>query len=519
MLERELKLLAPSGASLGGLDDAVAGAELGQPEPRAIVDTYYDTDDVRLARWGCTLRYRDGEGWTVKLPNTGSGAMLARQEIVVDGPPDAPPAEATALVRSMTRGAPLDVVARFDTARTAHTWRDGDGGLVAELVDDRVTVEAGRQRSEWRELEIELGPDTSDKVAKRLLKRLRTSMADGGEAEGNGAGTTNGSDPAGAPITLESDPRPKLVRALGAAAEAPADVAAPPVPDDPTGREVIRAAIARSVAHLIRHLPVARIGVDIEGVHQARVATRRLRSDLRTFGPLLDPAWAGALSGELKWLADELGKVRDADVLLARLQATIDADPDLAGAATNRVLTSLRGQRRRDNARLLDHLDSERADRLLDHLVDAAADPRTAPQADDPAADRLGPLVAKRWRRLDKAIAALDDPPVIDDLHQVRILAKRVRYAADAATPVFGAEAKALAKATAGLQDVLGELNDAAVAEEWLAALAERTKGSTAFSAGRLCQAIAADALPHRERWQQKAKRVRKAAAEPRWLR
>ena len=78
---------------------------------------------------------------------------------------------------------------------------------------------------------------------------------------------------------------------------------------------------------LLRHDPGVRLGIDIEDVHQARVATRRLRSDLRTFQPLLDEAWADALRDELRWLGAELGRVRDAEVLRDRLRAAATTLP------------------------------------------------------------------------------------------------------------------------------------------------------------------------------------------------
>ncbi|MGI9595445.1 MAG: CHAD domain-containing protein, partial [Acidimicrobiales bacterium] len=91
----------------------------------------------------------------------------------------------------------------------------------------------------------------------------------------------------------------------------------------------------------------------------------------------------------------------------------------------------------------------------------------------------------------------------IEELHRIRILAKRTRYAAEAVVPAFGKKAKIFAKALTGIQDVLGELNDAAVAEAWLANLAETADGPTAFTAGRLTQLIIADAAPLPQRWQE----------------
>ena len=117
----------------------------------------------------------------------------------------------------------------------------------------------------------------------------------------------------------DGEPLPKVVRALGPTATLPADVVSYSVGKPATVDAVIRHAISDPVAKLVANDPVVRIGEDPEGVHQARVATRRLRSHLRTFRDLLDPEWAQSLRDELGWLGDELGAVRDADVLLERL--------------------------------------------------------------------------------------------------------------------------------------------------------------------------------------------------------
>ncbi|MEM9566367.1 MAG: CYTH and CHAD domain-containing protein [Actinomycetota bacterium] len=524
MLEREVKLVATPDLVLPDLADAVPGAALGAPEERPIDDTYFDTVDLRLARWGCTVRFRMGDGWTVKLPVPGTGRVLARQEIVLGGEPGNPPAEVVALVRPLTRGASLGLVARFDTARTVRRWTDAEGTMVAELVDDRVTAEvpadvSGEPASvAWRELEVELGPDARAKVARRIAKRLDRAVAaadPGGETAEIGGVTTGGVT--GGP----DDPRPKLVRAIGPAAEGDADVVEVRLGSAPTARQVIAAAISRSTIRLMLHLPAARLGHDIEGVHQARVATRRLRSDLRTFRPLLDREWAAALSEQLRWLADDLGKVRDTDVLSQRLAGIVEARPDLAGDGTRRVLASLERRRKRESTALLDHLDSERADRVLDQLVAAGADPRTTPEADGPARELIEPLVARRWKRVDRAVLALDDPPVVDDLHRARILAKRARYAAEAARPAArrktADDLKTLARSMARLQDQLGELNDAAVAEAFLAGLAARAKGETAFAAGRMCQIVNDEAAARGVGWQRHHRRASKAARRLGW--
>jgi CHAD domain-containing protein len=230
----------------------------------------------------------------------------------------------------------------------------------------------------------------------------------------------------------------------------------------------VQRAIALSVIRLILHDPVVRIDVDPEGVHQTRVATRRLRSDLRTFRPLLDRDWAQGLRDELGWIARILGDVRDGDVLLERLRRRADELPAEEQASAERVLTTLQQSRDGAHAELLETLRSDRYVALLDRLVEAASAPGFVPSADEPAGEAIPKLVRRPWHRLAKRAKALGNEPSDEQLHEVRIRTKRVRYAAEAAAPIVGKPARAFANAASSLQDVLGDLNDSVVAARWL---------------------------------------------------
>ena len=306
---------------LGGALVGVTGDGAEAPGPsvvplgqQTLTATYWDTEDLRLSRAGVSLRHRradDGSelGWTVKLPSKGEGGpALSRTEIGFAGPEGQPPAEAVALVTATTRGRPLQPVARLVTTRRRSHVVDGAGRVALEVADDEVAVLDGEQQvSGFRELEVEVAPGEHDGAA--LLPLVVERLRDAG---------------AGAPGTTS-----KIVRALGPRAEEPPDV----VPDlgdgdgdgdgggaGATAGDVARAAIATGTRRLVAHDPGVRLGGDDEDVHQARVATRRLRSDLATFAPLLDEAWVEKVRAELAWVAGELGAARDADVLLARLQ-------------------------------------------------------------------------------------------------------------------------------------------------------------------------------------------------------
>jgi CHAD domain-containing protein len=261
---------------------------------------------------------------------------------------------------------------------------------------------------------------------------------------------------------------------------------APVVVHGATAGDVVRAALHADARQLIEHAEAARRGGDAHAVHQARVATRRLRSDLRSFRPFVEDTWAASLRDDLRWLGAALGRARDADVLLARLEARAAALPDGERLALDGVLERLRGQRADAHARLLAALADPRAAALDDRVVVAARAPRLLPDALRPAATVLRPVVRRPWRDLSRAFGALGGHPSDHALHEVRILAKRCRYAAEATAPALGPPARRLARALGRVQDTLGEHQDAVVAREWLTKAAADLTADEAFAVGVL---------------------------------
>jgi len=479
--EREIKFAPPAGFHLPPLTDP-GGGVFASPETTAtLTATYYDTVDLRITRSGASLRYRDPEGWTVKLPHPdgsadrdGDDEVLARDEHHVAGDPDVPPDAALDLVRSRTRGAPVAAVATLRSTRATVVLHDAEGAKLGEVVNDAVAAtfpdldpDSDHVASSVRfgEVELELGARCTDAHRSAVTARLRSA----------GLG----------PV----DPTPKVVRALGDAAARPGDVEVLELGEGfPSVDDVVHRAVVSSVDRLITHDPVARLGEDPEGVHQARVATRRLRSDLRTFRSLLDERWATELSDELRWLGDVFGAVRDADVLLERLDAKLVELPEIDREPAKRLLDHLRTDHERGRDRMLRALRSNRYDALLNRVVEAAARPRFLPRVGDiDDAQILSQLARRPWKHLAAAVAALADNPSDLALHGVRIRAKRARYAAEAVVPAFGKPARAFARAVTELQDVLGEHQDAIVAAEWLRRAAAGTADeSTGFAAGQL---------------------------------
>jgi CHAD domain-containing protein len=443
--ERELKLAVPPGFSLPDLP--------GEPlEARTLTSTYFDTRDRALARAGVTLRRRveNRRGvWQLKLPGKGE-----RLELEAPGGATAPPADLADLLVGLLRGHELEKAAVLRTRRAGIRAHE-EGRAVADVTIDRFAVLDGRRvRESFVELEVEALDGGAD-----ALPALSRTLEDAG--------------------ATETDGRPKAFRAMGFF---PADPAPPPSWAPPLDH--VRIALARQLAEMLAHDPGTRFGEDSEQLHQLRVATRRLRAILRAARDLLDTEWSEPLRDELSWLGSALGPVRDLDVLIEHLEEEIEAlEPSEARAARN-LLGFLDEDRQAARTAMLAAMSERRYYELLDHLEAAAAAPR-ARESDVTLAE----IAAKEFRKLRKAVKALPNDPPDDELHAVRIRGKRARYAAELAEGAVGKPARRFVQDAKRFQDVVGEHQDAVVAEERIRALLPRTSSQQAhLAAGRLIE-------------------------------
>lgn len=469
--EVERKVRVPEDFALPRLGGVAAGvARVEQGETVTMVAAYHDTPDVRLIRWGATLRRREGgpdEGWHLKLPVEGEGPGV-RDELAVPleaGEVGAVPAEMADVVRAFAREAPLVQVSTVRTVRTPYLLLDGAGQAVAELVDDHVAVvEDGEVVRRFHEIEVESkgagGGEVLDAVVDLLISRGAVPGTEG-----------------------------KAAAALGARAGGPPEVAVPPWPgpDDAAG-EAVRAVLAALVGKFL--LQDVRVRRDLpDSVHQMRVAARTLRSALREFSSLVESDWAAGLRAELSWAAGALGTARDTEVLLERLEAHAKAlEADDAARAVPVIDAWLRAELDDARAAALRELRSERHVTLLGDLVAAAAEPRLTPEAARSSREVFPRLVERAWRRLAKSVDALDLAGPAEDWHRARILAKRARYAAESVAPVLGPEAKRLGDALKRVTDLLGDHHDAWVAQQRLRDLAAlpAVDGPTGLALGLL---------------------------------
>jgi CHAD domain-containing protein len=263
------------------------------------------------------------------------------------------------------------------------------------------------------------------------------------------------------------------------------------------GDDELQAFIRATAAEFVARQEGTRSGADPEDLHKFRVATRRIRSLLRsTRGQLEDRVEGERLRAELKWLGSQLGEVRDRDVLIDYLVGELDSLDGAPLGALLQLVDEERDQARRD---LVLALDSPR-------FAELRASLGHPPRLEE--GETLGGAAKREYKRLRRAVEALDEDAVDEDLHEARIRVKRLRYAAEAA----GVGGSVVDRAK-DLQDTLGEHQDAVVAEAAVRDLLGRVRGTgrTAFAAGRLVERQQARKEHARHSWPAAWKRLRKA--------
>lgn len=235
-----------------------------------------------------------------------------------------------------------------------------------------------------------------------------------------------------------------------------------------------------------------------DSVHRMRVAARRLRSSMATFGPLFKGSHARDLRDGLQWLGVMLGQVRDVEVMRDHLHETValvtaeahlsaDLDADLADALAglNHELAERHSRAHQD---LVAATDGPTYAALLAALDAFVSDPPWVRRSTSEAARHTLPaLVGRACTRLDRAARAAQDSmdPGGPELHEVRKAAKRARYAAEVAIPYAGDESRALAARMEELQEVLGRHQDSIMVRDLLQELAARlpVRQESAFGA------------------------------------
>jgi CHAD domain-containing protein len=449
---------APAGASaprLSGLRGVTAAAD-----PAVVAETQrYDTDDLRLAAAGIRLELATGPDdaqWRLTLPGEDDVIRLPATVPDVEGAdPHSPPAELDELVRGVRRDRSLRPVARVRTVRT--TTRLLASGVLRATLDradvsvatlgDSTTVDT------WTEFALH-PPARGAALAAELERRL----GDVGAVAAGPAADDRVDE-------LLAPARPRRVR-RGKKGTA--------------GRVLVDYLAAQVDALAAQDIRVRRDEPD--AVHQMRVASRRLRSALQAYRPLVDRERTDPLVDELRDLGRTLAPARDAEVLRERISAGISGlDPALVlGPVQAQVTRHFARIEAEARAAVLAELDGDRYARLRTTLDDLLTDPPLSPRAQKPAGKELPRVAAKTAHRLEKAVARMESDESDDAIHRVRKDAKRMRYATELARPAAPRkQVKAFRTGLKGLQTALGEHQDSVVSREAL-----RELGAQAHAAG-----------------------------------
>lgn len=454
-MELEIKLSVPPGAE-AALDThpSLQGDGEDPARTRQEVTTYFDTPREDLARNGAILRIRRigmQRIQTLKLRRTGGGPF-SRGEwewTVRDDTPDLARLVETPLADLVNSLDDLRPVFTTEVERTIRTLR-ADGALV-ELAFDRGAIRAGDAAEEIRELELELKEGDAAplyRLAASLQEDLKLTL--GAEAKSDRGWRLRTGQP-----------------------RAPEKLREVPLPDGVTAGDALRRILGAALTNLLANQPAA-AARQIEGVHNMRIAIRRLRSALVLFRSLLDREKEEHFTGELRRLGRVLGEARDWDVFCTETLHQAEED----GVAPP-LLAQLREAAEAQRAAAYGYLTTElRGPGLTALMLDMAAWAETLPSGPDerlraPLSDiapeleaRLQRKALKRGRHIRRRSEA--------ELHSLRKALKKLRYGVEFMAPLHRRKrVKAYLRGLKALQEQLGLLNDASVASSLTAKLRE----------------------------------------------
>ena len=458
----------------------------GAPRQRKVSSVYYDTAKHHLRRHGASVRLRrDASKWlqTLKLEAAPSAGYSARAEW--ESPARRAELDLSRFPREEIMAATGLDLARLPKLRpvfeTRFVRRSSavaiDGETRAEISVDRGYVAAGGRREEISEVEVELKAGDAE-----ALLRYAAELA--------------------APLGLELEFESKAERgyrlAAGDAFPRPRKWRRPSLGALATPSEAFVAICTAALAQTGGNARGVVHASDSEYLHQMRVGLRRLRSALRAFRALVPKKAAKPIVARLRDLVPSLGAARDWDVFCEGLVRISVQEPERA-PVLGQLLARARGKRAGARRRARAVAGSAKMQAVLIRILRWL----NARPWKDRAGNAETSLVRFAAQALDelqrKALKEADDIDWSDAArrHQLRIRIKRLRYACDFFAGSFpGSLAQPYLKRLAALQDILGDLNDVAVARRFLAELAPR--GSPAELAGAAAYVARAHAVRER---------------------
>jgi triphosphatase len=455
-------------------------------------DTYLDTEDWRLFRAGFALRLRQRAGQleaTLKGLHSARVDVADRREITERLPRGGLKTLAQAAgpvgsrVRDVAGIKPLRPLFEVRTSRQRFAVRNGNpDAAVGEIALDEARFSRGAgQRRPMLLTRVELEATGHDSTPlERLAKRLRAECGLSPATENKFAvGLRSAS--LGPPREAGPDRHPEPAPALMDAWTRAGDFAA--------------MALRRLHQEWQANEPAARLGEAPEPLHRLRVTARRMDTILSLFRAYL-PASVRNSRPTLKGLLDALGLVRDADIRLEAVSSFRGSLPESDRGGLDPLLQYLHSERARARSAMLRALDAKRARDWLDTLPYQLA--RTPP-ATSAASSRhaaaltvVPDLIHKRFRKLRKSARRLTSESSMTEFHEVRVRAKKLRYALEVIAPTYLKPANKMLAALHKLQSKLGTQHDADVIAHYLTQLAGNAPASftarTLFMMGRMAE-------------------------------
>lgn len=250
-------------------------------------------------------------------------------------------------------------------------------------------------------------------------------------------------------------------------------------PDVGVGRD--EEAFEAATDIIAAYIPVARQNeagiiedIDTEFLHDYRIALRKIRSVLSLFKGVYTNAQTQDLKARFSALMAPTGRLRDLDVYLLERGDFYELLPDSLHGGLDRMFAMFAEERQDALKTLSRHLRSKSYDKEIDRLTklfDMRKKLRRGPNADLPAYDFACKLIWKRYRKICKIAAGVDAETEDEEVHQLRIHCKKLRYLMEFFGPVFPKSAfKSLIKPLKRLQDNLGLFNDYSVQQNSLQA-------------------------------------------------
>lgn len=456
-VEIELKLILPGPEAEAPIVESMReqGCKVKELEPVRNIDIYLDTFDWSLMKKKLALRYRVSNGeamYAIKGigPIEDGIAKRTETEVTLDGPVDVPTEIPVKQIRNLVD----DII--FPRKLLEHIQVCTDRRLY------RVASPEGAK--------IELAFDTSSFSLRGLHKPRRTRKLHELEAELLAG-------PAEALISLSSllsgtfGYPPSTASKLEVAIERfKVSLPAKKPPEKYLVRldDRLDLAVRKILAHQFdrfrEHLPGVHRDIDTEFVHQARVATRRMRSALRLFRDAVPQSTGNFLAGELRWLGGMFGTVRDLDIFLlnlSRFQQQIERFP----AKKKKVFENwIEKQRRAPLNALSQALALPRYGNFERRLIRFLEGPLPVRPRAPLAVKRVrevAPLIIKE--KFDAAIKqghTVIENPKLKQFHRLRIQMKRLRYACEFTAPAYDGALDPFIERTVEIQDCLGEIQD-----------------------------------------------------------